>query len=253
MPKIFGRNTVLEALKAGKRSVEKIFLAQNATGPKIQKIISIANDKNIQFKRIPKEELDLITQNACHQGVLAIVQQIKNIELSHILAHLKQTKTIPFFLLVDKIEDPRNLGSIIRTASAAGVHAVIIPKRKSSKITETVAKSSAGGIEYVNIIQVSNMANCCRILKKNGIWIVGSDSEAKDLWFQIDTTLPIAIILGGENRGLSQLIRSKCDFLVSMPMKSAINSLNVSVACGVLLYEVVRQRQNWLTNKVNFS
>ena len=252
MPKIFGRNAVLEALKADKRSVEKIVLSQNASGSKIHKICSIANNRKIPFKRLPKEELDFLTQNACHQGVLAIVEQIQNKELPHILTHLKKTKTIPFFLLADKIEDPRNLGSIIRTASAAGVHAVIIPKRKSAKITETVAKASAGAIEYVNIVQVSNMVNCCKMLKNNGIWIVGSDSMAKDLWFQIDTTLPLAIILGGENKGLSQLIRSECDFLVSMPMKSAINSLNVSVACGILLYEVVRQRQNQLTNNLNF-
>ncbi|MGA1868728.1 MAG: 23S rRNA (guanosine(2251)-2'-O)-methyltransferase RlmB [bacterium] len=242
MPKIFGRNPVLEALKAGQRSVEKIFFAQGACGDKIEKISSIAQSRKIICERVPKERLDELSRQGSHQGVVAIVESLRFKGLSEVIAHLKASNVTPFLLIADSVEDPRNLGSLIRTASAAGVHALIIPKRRATSVNETVAKSSAGAVEFITIVRVSNCVNCCRLLKKNGIWIIGAEADGGELWHTIDFTLPLALVIGGEGKGLSRLMRSECDFLVSLPMKSAINSLNMSVAAGIVMYEAVRQR-----------
>ncbi|MGA1823130.1 MAG: 23S rRNA (guanosine(2251)-2'-O)-methyltransferase RlmB [bacterium] len=247
MPKIFGRNPVFEALRAGQRSVEKVFLARGASGDTIEKISSLARARKIICENVSKERLDELAGYGTHQGVLAIVKGLTFKELPVIISELKDSTINPFFLIVDSVEDPRNLGALIRTASAAGVHAVIIPKRRSAGITEVVVKSSAGAVEWINCVRVSNLVNCCHLLKKQGIWIIGAESDADDLWYTVDYTLPLAIVVGGEGKGLSRLLRAECDFLVSMPMKSAINSLNISVAAGILMYEVLRQRNLHIT------
>ena len=239
---IYGRNSVLEALTAGKREISRLVIADSTSGHKIEQIKKIAAKQRIVLHQWNRKRIDSLCGTDQHQGVAVIISQRKICNLQDIFYNIEQKQESPFLLILDRIEDPRNLGALIRTAEAVGVHGVIISKHESCGVTPTVAKASAGAIEYIPIVQVSNVAMVCDQLKEKGIWLFGADPGGKTYWSDTDFTIPLAILLGSEGRGLKNILKKKCDFLISIPMKGSISSLNVATAGGVFLYEVVKQR-----------
>lgn len=238
---IAGRHSVLEALKSG-RSINKIWIAENAQKHQIQPIVAEAKNIGIVVQFVDKRKLDQMVENVPHQGIVAQVAAYDYVEVDDILERARAKGQAPFILLLDEIEDPHNLGSILRTADCAGVHGVIIPKRRSVGLTATVSKTSAGAVEYVPVAKVTNLAQTIEELKEKGVWIAGADVQAAGSLYQTDFTLPIAIVIGNEGKGIGRLIKEKCDFRVQLPMYGQINSLNASVAASLFMYEVVRQR-----------
>ncbi|MCL6459203.1 MAG: 23S rRNA (guanosine(2251)-2'-O)-methyltransferase RlmB [Gorillibacterium sp.] len=237
-----GKHSVLEALRAG-RTIHKIWIAEGALKHYIGPVIAEAKPLGIIIQTADKRKLDQMVGEVQHQGVVAQVAAYDYAELDDILKAAEKEGEVPFLLLLDEIEDPHNLGSILRTAECTGVHGVIIPKRRSVGLTATVSKTSAGAIEYVPVAKVTNLAQTIDKLKERGIWVAGADGEAKQNVYQTDLRIPLALVIGNESKGMGRLIREKCDFLVKLPMFGNINSLNASVAASVLMYEVVRQRQ----------
>lgn len=237
---IIGRNAVLEALKSN-REIEKITLAKGAEGS-VKQIAAKARDKHIPVYYSEKKRMDKTASGGVHQGVIAIVSDYKYCSVEDILKHAACRGEEPFILILDGLEDPHNLGAIMRTAECAGVHGIIIPKRRSVSVTETVAKTSAGAVEYMLCAKVTNIAGEIEKLKKKGIWI-GACDMGDNLYYEHDLTGPLGIVIGGEGAGISRLVKEKCDFVVSIPMKGQISSLNASNAASVLMYEVVRQRK----------
>ena len=259
MALFFGRRPVLEALR-GKTFIRRVFLAKETQGHLVDNIIALATDQGISVVRIPRKQIEAMFPGKVHQGVVAETQtgslhnKYSLDDLLHdISKDISKRASPPFLIILDGIEDPRNLGALIRTANGAGVQGVICPKHRSVDITPVVVKASAGATEFVPIIRVANLVQTCLILKNKGIWIIGADASAKDLWHQVDLTCPIALVLGGEGKGIRRLLREECDFMVSLPMSGKINSLNVSVAGGIMMYEVLRQRTsqkaNWPTRQ----
>ncbi|MFZ3171066.1 MAG: 23S rRNA (guanosine(2251)-2'-O)-methyltransferase RlmB [Carboxydocellales bacterium] len=240
--KIFGRNPVLEALK-GDRSINKLIIAKGTTGGSLSEIRAKALAKKIPIQEVERTNLDSLAEGANHQGVMALVAARDYVEVEDILAIAKQKGEDPLILLLDEIEDPHNLGAILRSADGAGAHGVIIPKRRSASLTETVAKASAGAVEYVPVARVSNIAQTIEVLKQQGIWIVGADALGDKVYWEQDMTGPLGIVVGSEGKGIGRLIKEKCDFLVGIPMKGKISSLNASVATSLILFEVLRQRR----------
>ncbi|MFZ7104391.1 MAG: 23S rRNA (guanosine(2251)-2'-O)-methyltransferase RlmB [Peptococcaceae bacterium] len=240
MAEIFGRNPVLELLKSEK-SINKIFIAEGAAKGSIQEIVSLAKEKRIPFQLVDKRKLDQMFPRQNHQGIVALAAAAEYVDWRDILEIAKQKSEDPLIIMLDEIEDPHNLGAIVRTADAAGAHGIIIPKRRAVPLTEGVAKASAGAVEYLPVARVANLAQIIDQLKKEGCWIVGTALEGNLIYDQ-DLQGPLVIVIGSEGKGLGKLIEEKCDFLVNIPMKGKINSLNASVAAGVVLYEVVRQR-----------
>lgn len=240
MALIEGRNPVLEALK-NNRDIEKILINKESKEGSIKKIIAIAKEKNIIVQNVDRHKLDEMSESHSHQGVIAITSEYKYYELDEILEIPRQRGEEPFFIILDEITDPHNLGSIIRTADAVGAHAVIIPKRRSVHITPVVAKASAGAVEYVPVCKVTNIVNTIKTLKENGLWIAAVDMDG-EAFFQQNLSGAIALVVGSEGSGISRLVKKNCDFTVSMPMSGNVTSLNASVAGGILLYEVYRQR-----------
>lgn len=238
---IAGRHSVLEALKSG-RSINKIWIAESAQRHQIQPIVAEAKNSGAVIQFVDKRKLDQMVDNVPHQGIVAQVAAYGYAEVDDILARARERGQAPFILLLDEIEDPHNLGSILRTAECAGVHGVIIPKRRSVGLTATVSKTSAGAIEYVPVAKVTNLAQTIDELKEHGVWVAGADVQAKETLYQADFTLPMAIVIGNEGRGIGRLIKEKCDFRLQLPMYGRINSLNASVAASLFIYEVVRQR-----------
>lgn len=236
---IIGRNAVIEALKAD-REIEKILISGTGEGS-IKKIVAMASDKKIPIHYSDRNALDRAANGGNHQGVVASVSAVANAEVEDLLALAKTRNEDPFLVILDGIEDPHNLGAIIRTAECAGAHGIVIPKRRAAGITETVAKTSAGAVEYVPCARVSNIAQTIDKLKSMGVWIAACDMKGTSL-FQADLKGPIAIVIGNEGSGIGKLVREKCDFTVSIPMKGHIGSLNASNAAAVMLYEVRRQR-----------
>lgn len=236
---IIGRNAVIEALKAD-REFEKILVSGTAEGS-IKKIIAMASDKGIPIHYSEKVALDRVADGENHQGVVASVSAAPNVDIEDILAYAKSKGEAPFLIILDGIEDPHNLGAIIRTAECAGAHGVVLPKRRAAGITEVVSKTSAGAVEYMRCARVANIAQTIEKLKAQGVWIAACDMDGTTL-FQSSLTGPIGIVIGGEGNGLSKLVKEKCDFIVSIPIKGHINSLNASNAAAVVLYEVTRQR-----------
>jgi len=236
---IIGRNAVIEALKAD-REFEKILVSGTAEGS-IKKIVAMASDKGIPIHYSEKAALDRAADGENHQGVVASVSAAPNVDIEDILAYAKSKGEAPFLILLDGIEDPHNLGAIIRTAECAGAHGVVLPKRRAAGITEVVSKTSAGAVEYMRCARVANIAQTIEKLKAQGVWIAACDMDGTTL-FQSSLTGPIGIVIGGEGNGLSKLVKEKCDFIVSIPIKGHINSLNASNAAAVVLYEVTRQR-----------
>ncbi|HEX9020212.1 MAG TPA: 23S rRNA (guanosine(2251)-2'-O)-methyltransferase RlmB [Nitrospirota bacterium] len=241
--KIIGVNPVAEALKAG-RPVQRLLIAeQRKSDREVREIIRLARDRGIEVRITSRDALNREAPNALHQGLIAIAAAREYASLDDILRLPAQKGQTPLFLVLDGVEDPRNLGAILRTAEAAGVHGVIVPERRSAGLTETVAKTSAGALEYVPVVRVVNVVNTIEDLKKAGVWVVGAEADSDTIYWDADVAGPTAIVLGGEEKGIRRLVRERCDYVVSLPLMGRINSLNVSVAAGVLLYEVLRQRR----------
>ncbi|MDD2218332.1 MAG: 23S rRNA (guanosine(2251)-2'-O)-methyltransferase RlmB [Eubacteriales bacterium] len=236
---IIGRNPVLEALASG-RLIEKLLIGKGAEGS-AKKIIGIAKDRKLPITFADKIILDRAAGVGTHQGVVAYVSAYEYGEMEDLFESAKSRGEDPFFVILDGLEDPHNLGAVLRTADAAGAHGVIIPKRRAVGLTETVAKASAGAIEYVPVVKVTNIAQTIDELKERGVWIAACDM-GDNIHYNADLKGPIAIVIGSEGFGIGKLIGEKCDFTVSIPMKGKINSLNASNAAAVMLYEVRRQR-----------
>lgn len=236
---VYGRNAVLELLKSDK-DINKIFIERGEKHGSINEIIAKAKEARIVTVEVERSKLDSMTKEN-HQGVIAIVPPFNYCEIEDILEVAKQRQETPFVLLLDGIEDPHNLGAIIRTAETAGVHGIIIPKRRSVAVNSTVNKVSAGAATHMKVARVSNLNDAVRILKQQGLWIIGTDGEAKTNYYEQDLTGPIGLIIGSEGFGMSKLLKENTDILVKIPMKGQITSLNASVAAGIVMYEVVKQ------------
>jgi len=239
---VIGVHPMLEALKAKGRSFNHIYIQKGKNESGIHELVQLAKEESIRLTYASKEILDQISGTMKHQGVVGLGASKHYHSIDQLLEYSKKTGEPPFFFILDEIEDPRNLGAIIRTAEGAGVHGVIIPIRRSAGITETVAKTSAGAIEYVRIAQVVNIVQTIEFLKTQGIWIYGLEGEAETSYDKLDYNAPIAFVLGGEGKGLRQLVRQNCDLNISIPMRGKIQSLNVSTTAGIIAYEAVRQR-----------
>ncbi len=237
--KIIGRNAVTEALNSD-REIERIILAKGAEGS-IKKIEGKAKAKNIPLYYSDKSRMDRDADGGNHQGVIAVVSDYEYATVEKILETAKKRGEDPFVILLDGLEDPHNLGAIMRTAECAGAHGVIIPKRRSVSVTETVARTSAGAVEYMPCARVTNMTRTIEQLQEAGLWIAGCDMDG-DTLTEADLKGPIGIVIGSEGLGVSRLVREKCDFIVSIPMRGRITSLNASNAASILMYEIVRQR-----------
>ncbi len=238
-----GRNAVTEALKAG-RTIDKVFLASGGTDSTLRYIASLAKQSGAVVTYCDRRKLDTMSETDAHQGVIAMAAARDYCTVQDILDCAADRGEAPLIVICDAITDPHNLGAIIRTAECAGVHGVIIPKRRSSGLTATVAKVSAGAVEYMNIARVSNLTNAIQLLKEKGVWIYGTAANGATPLYRTDLTSPAAIVIGSEGEGMGRLISERCDFMVSIPMKGKINSLNASNAGAILLYEALRQRMD---------
>lgn len=238
---IEGRNSVLELLESGK-DINKIYIAKGERHGSINKIIAKAKENKVVIAEMEKEKLNKMAQTNNPQGVIAIVPPFDYASVDDILDVAKSKNEKAFILILDGIEDPHNLGSIIRTAETAGVHGIIIPKRRSAQVNSTVNKTSAGATNFMKIARVNNINETIEYLKNNNIWIYGTDGEAKEMYYDEDMTGNIAIVIGSEGFGMSRLVKENCDFLLKIPMKGKITSLNASVSAGIIMYEVVKQR-----------
>lgn len=237
-----GRNSVLELLESEK-DINKIFVARGEKHGSINKIIAIAKERRVIVVEKDKKQLDEMAQTDNYQGVIAIVPPYEYCEVEDILDEAKQKNEDPFVLILDGIEDPHNLGSIIRTAETAGVHGVIIPKRRAASVNSTVNKSSAGAVEHVKIARVTNITDAIEELKREGLWICGTDVATEKYYYNQDLTGPLGIVIGNEGKGMSDKVKKACDFLVKIPMAGKIGSLNAAVSTGIVVYEAVKQRK----------
>lgn len=240
---IYGRNPVIEALEAGRTTMDKILIQEGLRHSQIGYIRNLAKERGILYRFVDKRKLDLLCEGENHQGVVALAAAHTYAELEDLLAAAKKRNQPPFLVIAEGITDPHNLGSIIRTANAAGAHGVVIPKNRSVALNATVSKVSAGAVEYTPVARVTNIPQTLERLKKEGLWIVGTDLSGTQSHYECDLTGPLGVVVGSEGEGMSRLVRESCDFLVRIPMLGEIESLNASVAAGVLLYEAVRQRR----------
>ncbi|MBS5521989.1 MAG: 23S rRNA (guanosine(2251)-2'-O)-methyltransferase RlmB [Clostridiales bacterium] len=240
--KVEGRNPVIEAFRSGK-TVDKLFVLEGCQDGPVRTILREAKKQETMVHFVAKERLDQISQTKHHQGVIAICAAYEYAEVEDILEAARSKGEDPFIILLDGIEDPHNLGAILRTANLAGAHGVVIPKNRAVGLTPTVARVSAGAINYTPVARVTNMAAAIDSLKKEGLWFACADMGG-ELMYRLNLKGPIGIVIGNEGSGVSRLVREKCDFIASIPMKGNIDSLNASVAAGVLAYEIVRQRLN---------
>ena len=237
-----GRNAVLELLESD-RDINKIYISDGEKHGSINKIIALAKERKVIINEISKSKLNQISQTQNNQGVIAIVPPFNYCDVEDILELAKSKNEKPFILILDGIEDPHNLGSIIRTAETAGVHGIIIPKRRAAMVNSTVSKVSAGAVEYMKVARVNNINEAIEYLKKNDVWICGTDMSTDKYYYNEDFTCGIGIVIGSEGFGMSRLVKENCDFLVKIPMKGRITSLNASVSAGIIMYEVVKQRR----------
>lgn len=275
---VYGVNPVLEVLRAGVRPVERVLIAAGASDSRVNKIYDLARERNVPVRRVAREELERTlarsnsrrssssssntgsssssgngaTQNINHQGVVALVAATHYVDAQDLIESLsrritsaqqdKQTASLPLSVILDGVEDPHNLGAVIRTIECAGAHGIFIPERRAAGLTATVAKAAAGALEYVPVARVVNIAELIEDLKRRNIWVVGTSGDAPTAYTDFDWRVPVALVMGGEESGIRRLVRERCDALVSLPLKGKIESLNVSVATGVVLYEILRQR-----------
>lgn len=237
---IIGRNAVAEALKSG-RAIDSLMVAKGERGGSVGKIIAQCRDKGIVVKETDRRKLDKICEGENHQGVAAWAAVHEYSSVEDILKNAESKNEKPFVIICDEIEDPHNLGAIIRTADACGAHGIIIPKRRGVALTYAVGKVSAGAVEYVPVARVANLPSVIEELKEKGFWVYGADMDGTS-WDKQDYSGSVALIVGSEGKGISRLVKEKCDFIVSLPMKGKINSLNASVAAGILMYEIAKHR-----------
>lgn len=239
---LFGRNAVLEALKAG-RAINRICLARGERQGSVKEIAALAKAGGIVVQEVDPRRIQEAAGALRHQGVMAYVAPVAYASVDEILARAAASGKAPFIVLLDELEDPRNLGAILRTADAAGVHGVLIPKRRGCQLSAAVAKTAAGALEYVPVARVGNIVQALRELKEKGLWIAGADMDGTSPYYEADLTGPIVLVVGSEGRGIGRLVKEACDFLVRIPMCGQINSLNASVAAGILLFEINKQRK----------
>ncbi len=237
---IEGRNAVIEAFRAGK-PIDKLFVLDGCQDGPIRTIVRESKKHDVILKFVTKERLDQMSESKKHQGVIAYTAAYEYSEMEDIFALAEEKGEDPFVILLDNIEDPHNLGAIIRTANLAGAHGVIIPKHRAVGLTATVAKTSAGALNYTPVVKVTNLAKTMEELKERGLWFVCADMGGETM-YRLNLTGPIGLVIGNEGEGVGRLVKEKCDFVASIPMKGDIDSLNASVAAGVLAYEIVRQR-----------
>ncbi len=237
---VIGRNPVIEVLKSDKE-IEKIYLLKGNLKGSVNKIIGMAKDKGIVIQQVNQQKLDQIAEGGVHQGVAAQVTAFKYSTIDEILDLAREKEEDPFLIILDEIEDPHNLGSIIRTAECAGAHGIIIPERRSASVNQTVYSSSAGAVEYMKVAKVTNISQALARLKEDGLWIYGADMDG-ELHYRTNLTGPIGLVIGNEGKGISRLVKENCDLLVKIPMYGSINSLNAANAASILMYEVVRQK-----------
>ena len=236
-----GRNAVIELLESGK-DINKIYVTKGEKHGSINKIIGMAKERKIILVEKDKRQMEQMAQNQNYQGVIAIVPPFEYCEIVDILDKAKELNEEPFVLILDGIEDPHNLGSIIRTAETAGVHGIIIPKRRAAAVNSTVNKVSAGAVQYMKIARVTNITDSIEKLKENGLWICGTDISTDTYYYNQDLKGPLGIVIGNEGTGMSDRVRKSCDFLVKIPMKGKVTSLNASVSAGIVIYEAMKQR-----------
>ncbi len=238
---LYGRNPVMEALRSG-RDMNKVFIMEGQQKGPLAQIISMANEASVQISFVPKTKLEKMAGSEHHQGVVAAVAAYEYKSIEDMFALAESKGETPLFILLDELEDPHNLGSILRTADAVGAHGIIIPKRRSVGLTQTVAKASTGAIEYIPVARVTNLTRTLEELKEKGLWVVGTDASESQDYRRLDGNMPLVVVIGSEGKGMSRLVRESCDFLVHMPMVGHVTSLNASVAAALLLYEVHRSR-----------
>jgi 23S rRNA (guanosine2251-2'-O)-methyltransferase len=240
---VWGRNPVLETLHSA-RQVKRVLLAEGQReSPALASILQEARQRHVPVETVPRARLDQLSHGAVHQGVLAVVGERSYADIDEILAAAERKNEPPFLLILDAIQDVNNLGSLLRTAEAAGVHGVIIPEHRAAEVNATVIKTSAGATEHLLIAQETNLTRVIEELKKRNIWVVGLAGEAKTLYTQANLTGPLALVVGNEGKGISRLVREHCDLLIKLPMYGHINSLNAAVAGSIALYEALRQRE----------
>lgn len=238
---IFGRNPVLEALKSG-RQANKLLVARSSTGGPVSEIVYLAKTQKLPIQEVDRNVLDTTSGSANHQGVLLYLAAKEYVELEDLLQIAVDKGEPPFLLVLDEVADPYNLGALLRTANAAGVHGVVIPKRRSVGLTGTVAKAAAGALEYIEVARVSNISQALDKLKQAGCWVVGADMDGENYPYQIDLVGPLALVIGGEHKGIGRLVRENCDMVVKLPMFGQVTSLNAGAAGSIIMYEAVRQR-----------
>jgi 23S rRNA (guanosine2251-2'-O)-methyltransferase len=244
---LYGIHPVEEALASRERAIQYVAVARDRHDAKVQRVIDACRAAGVSLRFLPREELSRLARGAPHQGVAAVVAERQYADLEDVLSHRRGERS--FILVLDGVEDPHNLGAIIRTAEGAGADGIVIPERRAVGITATVAKAAAGAAEHMRIARVTNLARCLEEFKARNLWIFGLDQHAPQSYDAPDYNLDLAVVLGGEGAGLHDLIRKKCDFLVSLPMLGKIASLNVSVAAGVMMYEIARQRRQQQNSK----
>ncbi len=239
--KIIGRNPVMEAIRSG-RSIDKILIKKGKYEGSVIPIIKKAKSAGIIIQEVDRSKLDMVAEGENHQGIIAYVSAYEYATVSDILDRAAEKNEAPFVIICDRITDPHNLGAIIRTANCVGAHGVIIPKRNSAGLNSIVAKTSAGAVEYTPVAKVTNISKTIDDLKEKGLWIAGADMDGEEM-YKVDLKGALGLVIGSEGEGISRLVREKCDFIASIPMGGDINSLNASVAAGVLMYEALRQRK----------
>ena len=235
-----GRNAVMEALKGSSR-INRLMVADGSSEGSIRELIAVAKEKGVPVQFLERSKLDSMAKGIRHQGVLAQVSPVEYVELEDILTKAREKQEDPFIILLDELEDPHNLGAILRSADAAGAHGVLIPKRRSCPLSATVAKTSAGAVEHVPVARIGNIVQTIKALKEEGLWVAGADMDGKN-YYEADLTGPLLLVVGSEGQGIGRLVKEQCDFIVRIPMLGAINSLNASVAGSVLMFEVTKQR-----------
>lgn len=237
---IIGKNPLIQAIKSG-RTIHKVLISEQLNRQTENELRRLLKEKRVSVEKVPRQQLDQLSAGK-HQGVIAYVANYTYASLNDVLDRAEAVNELPFLLILDELEDPHNLGAILRTADATGAHGVIIPKHRAVGLTETVAKASAGAIEHVPVVQVTNIANTIETLKKHNIWVVGTDERQSEDFRTLDGETALAIVIGNEGRGISRLVKEKCDWLIHIPMQGSIPSLNASVAASIMMYEIYRKR-----------
>jgi 23S rRNA (guanosine2251-2'-O)-methyltransferase len=239
---MLGPNAILESLRAGRRTPKRIYLLKGRGGEKIREILHLAGKREIPISWVERDEISKLCRTDRHQGVVALTSGQRYFDLQETLEGVKGRSESPLFLVLDQIQDTGNLGSLLRTAESAGIDAVIIPEHKAAGLNEWAAKASAGALEYVKVVRVPNLAAAIKRLKDVGIWVIGADQEARKVYYEMNLEGPIALVVGGEGKGLRRLTKEYCDLLVGIPMRGHVSCLNVGVAAGIVIFEILRQR-----------